>query len=68
MEELMDDPFLTLEEIAAKLRLPSSESARWLCRTRRLRHVKVGRRLLARESWIDEFVEREAVKVFGANQ
>ena len=56
-----------LFEVAEQLRLPSSEAARWMCRTRRLRHVKIGKRLLVRRSWIDEFVEREAVNVFGSD-
>lgn len=37
------------------------EAVRYLCRTRRLRHVKVGKRILIRRAWLLEYLERESV-------
>jgi excisionase family DNA binding protein len=38
-----------------------AEAVRYLCRTRRLRHVKVGKRILIRRAWLLEYLERESV-------
>jgi hypothetical protein len=37
------------------------EAVRYLCRTRRLRHVRVGKRILIRRAWLLEYLERESV-------
>ena len=58
---------LTFQEAAIELgfvrlgyRKPA-EAVRDLCRTRRLRHVKVGRRVFIRRLWLEQFIERESV-------
>ena len=37
------------------------EAVRNLCRTRRLRHVKIGKRVFIRRAWLEAYLEREAV-------
>ena len=44
----------------AELRRPT-EALRWLRRTGRLRSVKIGRRIMYRKEWLDEFVKENAV-------
>lgn len=34
------------------------EALRWLCRTGRLRCVKVGRRICFRKAWLDDFLNQ----------
>ena len=38
------------------------ESLRWMCRTGKLKYSKFGRRLMFRKSWLDELVDRNAVR------
>jgi hypothetical protein len=37
------------------------ESLRWLCRTGRLKFTRIGRRLMFRQEWLDELIDRNAV-------
>ena len=58
---------LTFEQAAHELGLDQlayktpQEVVRNLCRTRRLRHVKIGKRVFVRRKWLAEYVERESV-------
>jgi hypothetical protein len=38
------------------------EALRWLCRTGRLRHTRVGRHTMFRRDWLDELVNENAVR------
>jgi hypothetical protein len=38
------------------------EALRWLCRSGRLRHTRVGRRTMFRRDWLDELVNENAVR------
>lgn len=38
------------------------EALRWLCRTGQLKSTKVGRYVRFRQAWLDELIERNAVK------
>jgi excisionase family DNA binding protein len=65
-QEAVSD-LMTFAEAAAFLGLDRmgydapAEAVRYLCRTRRLRHVKVGKRILIRRAWLLEYLERESV-------
>ena len=37
------------------------ESLRWLCRTGRLKFTRIGRRVMFRQEWLDELIDRNAV-------
>jgi len=58
---------LAIEQAAALLGFSEethkapAEAVRWLCRKRRIRYIKVGRRLMFREQWLLDFLERESV-------
>lgn len=39
-----------------------AEALRWLCRTGRLKYTKVGRHLRFEEAWLDELIDRNAVR------
>jgi excisionase family DNA binding protein len=63
---MTDNRLLTLTEAAEYLGLAvdhraPEEAVRWLCRSRRLRFVKVGRTIRFRRRWLDDFIDREAV-------
>jgi hypothetical protein len=61
-------PLLTPDEALVYLGLDRQglrqprEALRWLCRTGRLRYAKVGRYVRFRRRWLDELVERHAVR------
>jgi hypothetical protein len=38
------------------------ESLRWLCRSGRLRHTRVGRHVMFRRDWLDELIDENAVR------
>ena len=38
------------------------EALRWLCRTGRLRHTRVGRYVRFRRDWLDELIDENAVR------
>ena len=52
---------LTFEQAAAWLGLDKTEAVRWLCRTRKVRHVKIGKRVMIRRAWLEEFLQRDSV-------
>ena len=58
---------LTFQEAGAWLRLDElgyktpGEVIRHLCRARKLRHVKVGKRVFIRRRWLEEYLERESI-------
>jgi excisionase family DNA binding protein len=64
----MGTELVTPDEAIAYLRLDEQglrqprEALRWLCRTGRLRYTKVGRYVRFRRDWLDELVERNAVR------
>ena len=65
--EAQASDLLTFEEAASWLglgrqgyRMPG-EAVRNLCRTRRLRHVKIGKRVFVRRKWLEEYLERVSV-------
>jgi len=68
-EELLtsiDARLLTLDEAAYYLGLHKDHKApvhavRYLCRTRKLRFVKVGKTLRFRREWLDEYVDSESI-------
>ena len=37
-------------------------AVRYLCRTRKLKHVKVGKHVKCRRSWVDSFLDDQAVE------
>ena len=41
------------------------EAVRSLCRRRKLRHVRVGKRVFIRRAWLEEFLQRESVPAAG---
>ena len=58
---------LTFEEAASWLgfdrqgyRMPG-EAVRNLCRTRQLRHVKIGKRVFVRRKWLEDYLDRVSV-------
>ena len=62
-----DIDLLSIEEAAELLgfttethRAPS-EAMRWLCRQRRVRHVKLGKRYAFQRQWLIDFLEEESV-------
>ena len=60
------DRLLTPAEAARYLGLNDhaapSEAVRYLCRCRRLKHVKVGRGLRFRRRWLDRYIEDNAIE------
>jgi len=60
------DRLLTSAEAATYLGLDDhkapSEAIRYLCRCRRVQHVKVGRGLRFRKAWLDAFIHENAVE------
>ena len=58
---------LSFEEAGVYLRFGQlgykqpGEAVRHLCRTRKLRHVKLGKRIFIRRKWLNDYVERESV-------
>ena len=57
----------SLPEVAAYLGLGKDHrdpisAVRHLCRVRKLKHIKIGKTLRCRRAWVDEFLEKEAVK------
>lgn len=58
---------MTADEAVQYLRLDQQglrqprEALRWLCRTDKLRSTKIGRRVLFRRQWLDEYIDRHDV-------
>lgn len=57
---------LTLEDAVQYLGLEKDHQApvhavRYLCRTRKLRFVKVGKTLRFRREWLDEYIDTESI-------
>ncbi len=57
---------LTLEEAAYYLGLHKDHKApihavRYLCRSRKLRFVKIGRTLRFRREWLDDYIDSESI-------
>ena len=57
---------LTLEEAARYLGLAKDHKApvhavRYLCRTRKLRFLKVGKTLRFRREWLDEYIDSQSI-------
>ncbi|WP_165253445.1 helix-turn-helix domain-containing protein [Paludisphaera soli] len=65
---MSDDPVYTSDEAIEYVGLDRQglrqphESLRWLCRTGKLKYAKIGRRLKFRKSWLDDLVERNAIR------
>ena len=60
------DGFMTLSGVADYLGLGDDHAdpvsaVRYLCRTRKLKHVKVGKTIRIKQTWVDSFIENEAV-------
>lgn len=60
------DRLLTLAQVGEYLGLGEDHrdpcsAVRYLCRTRRLKHVKVGKTIRIRRSWVEDFLARKAV-------
>ena len=59
---------LTFSEVATYLGFDHlgyaapGEAVRNLCRTRKLKYVKIGKRVMIRQAWLEEYLEREAVQ------
>ncbi len=68
MTKASDDPVYTSAEAVKYLGLDRvglskpEESLRWQCRTGRLKFTRIGRRLMFRKSWLDELIERNAIR------
>lgn len=64
----MSSELLTPDEALAYLRLDQQglaqprEALRWLCRTGKLKYTKVGRYVRFRKEWLDELIDRNAVR------
>ena len=64
------DDLLSLEQAARYLGLDQGnknpgECVRWLCRQRKIKHVKIGKRLRIKSEWLAAYVERQAVAPVG---
>ena len=60
------DRLLTLQGVADYLGLGADHrdpvsAVRYLCRTRKLKHVKVGKTIRIKPTWVDDFIQNEAV-------
>jgi hypothetical protein len=64
---------LTFEQAAAWLGFTRpdyaapAEAVRYLCRTRKVRYIRVGKRIMIRVAWLMEFLERESVSPITEN-
>jgi hypothetical protein len=64
----MSSTLMTPGEAVAYLRLDQQglqqplEALRWLCRRGKLRYAKVGRYVRFRKDWLDELIERSAIR------
>ena len=65
--DVPESDLMTFEEAGRWLGLDRAgydcpgEAVRYLCRRRRLRFVKVGRRVLIRRQWLEEYLARESI-------
>ena len=60
------DRFMTLSGVADYIGLGADHrdpvsTVRYLCRTRKLKHVKVGKTIRIRQTWVEAFIENEAI-------
>jgi len=49
--------WLGLDRLGYKM---PGEAVRYLCRSRKLRHVRIGKRIFVRRRWLEEYLERES--------
>ena len=54
--------YLALDQQGLKM---PRESLRWLCRTGRIRYVKVGRYVRFRQQWLDDYIENQCFEPRG---
>ena len=64
------DRLLSLDEAAEYLGLADGrknpgECVRWLCRKRRIKFAKIGKRIRIRRQWLEAYIERQAVAPVG---
>ena len=69
--EQVDSDLMTFERAAAWLGLDKAglhapgEAVRYLCRQRKIRHIKIGKRVFIRPEWLEDYLNRESVAPLG---
>ena len=68
----LQEQLWTLQDVTNYLGLGADHrdpvsAVRYLCRTRKLKHVKVGKTLRFKKAWVNEYLEKEAVQPINAD-